>query len=268
METKLIEFKNKENETLRGIMTMPDGAVKKSAVFLHGFERNATVEKKFKQMAGALAQKEIASFRFDASGCGLSDGDFSKTTVEKRSSEMMAALNIIKNEFGDIKISFVAHSLGACVLAKELDKLESLIGKIILIAPGLNQKDILRYYFARDLMKFKKPGLKILFDNYKQYFDENQFLAMINKGDKIVNKWNYIGKQYFLEVKDLDFSHSFDSMKNKILHVHGTADPKVPLESLGIVFPNRIIVPGGDHDLERPDFWEQWFSQAVNFLEK
>jgi len=39
----------------------------------------------------------------------------------------------------------------------------------------------------------------------------------------------------------------------------------VPLESLNTVFPNRIIVPAGDHELERPDFWEKWFGKAVDF---
>ena len=79
-------------------------------------------------------------------------------------------------------------------------------------------------------------------------------------------KENYIRPDYYLEAKDLDFSHSFDSLKEKILHVHGECDLKVPLESLSVEFPNRIIVSGGDHDLERPDFWEQWFPKAIDFL--
>jgi hypothetical protein len=52
------------------------------------------------------------------------------------------------------------------------------------------------------------------------------------------------------------------------LHVHGEFDLSAPPESLGTEFPNRIIVKGGDHDLERPDFWEQWFPKAVEFLTK
>jgi len=27
-----------------------------------------------------------------------------------------------------------------------------------------------------------------------------------------------------------------------------------------------LAVPGDDHDLERPDFFEQWFPKAVDFL--
>jgi pimeloyl-ACP methyl ester carboxylesterase len=266
METKLVEFNNQNNDILRGVITLPDSAPKRGAIFLHGFERNATVEKKFKRMADALCQKGVVVLRFDASGCGLSDGNFSATTVEKRSGELAAALDFFQKEFGAINIDFFAHSLGACVLAQALEGLEPVIGKVILMAPGLNQKDLLRYYFVRDLMKIIDPGLEISFGNYRQYFDENLFLKLIEQNDKIVNKWEYIGKQYFLEAKDLDLSRSFCPMDKKILHIHGDRDQKVPRESLGVEFSNRIIIKGGDHDLERPDFFEQWFPRAVDFL--
>jgi len=78
MKTGLVEFKNKNDDILRGILTVPETAPGRGAIFLHGFERNATVEKKFRRFAGALAERNVASLRFDAAGCGLSGGDFSK----------------------------------------------------------------------------------------------------------------------------------------------------------------------------------------------
>jgi pimeloyl-ACP methyl ester carboxylesterase len=267
MQTKLIEFKNQDNETLRGILTIPDEKPKAGAIFLQGFERNATVEKKFRQIADALVGREIASLRFDASGCGLSDGDFSKTTIKKRAQELLKALEVLQKEAGILKINFVAHSLGTCPLALELEGLDKIINKMVFIAPALNQKDLLRFYFARDSMKKINPDIKISWVNYKQHLNEEEFLADCLHAGKMVRE-NYINPDYFIETKDLDFSHSFDSMIGKILHVHGEFDLSVPLESLNVEFPNRIIVPGGDHNLERPDFWQQWFTRAVEFLAK
>jgi pimeloyl-ACP methyl ester carboxylesterase len=266
-QTKLIEFKNWENEVLRGILTIPDSAPKSGAIFLHGLERNATVEKKFRRMATVLAARGMASFRFDASGCGLSDGDFQKTTIAKRSQELLAAVDFFGKEFGFKKINFVAHSIGACLLATEINILMPMINKIIFIAPALNQKDLLRFYFVRDLMKIKKPELIICWDNYRQYLNEEEFKIAISNNDKML-KWNYIGPKYFLEVESLNFTHCFDEINGRVMHIHGDVDPKVPLESLSVEFPNRIIVKGGDHDLERPDMWQQWFPQAVGFLTK
>lgn len=68
----------------RRVSVNEPGDTAREAVFLQGFERNATVEKKFKAFAGVLAGHGVASLRFDASGCGLSDGDFSKTTLKKK----------------------------------------------------------------------------------------------------------------------------------------------------------------------------------------
>jgi len=264
MKIKLIEFKNQNNITLRGILTISDDQPVAGAIFLQGFERNATVEKKFRQMAASLAAQNVVSLRYDASGCGLSDGDFAKTTIRSRAQELLSAVSIFKRKYGDLKINFVAHSLGACALALALDEVKPVIGKIVFIAPALNQKNLLRFYFVRDAMNKLNSEFKISWTNYKQYLDEELFEKDCRRIDKIARE-NYIGPDYFLEAKDLDFSRSFDTIKEKILHVHGDCDMSVPLESVGIKFARRIIVKGGDHDLERPDFWQQWFPKAVDF---
>lgn len=263
MKTKLVEFNNQDGEILRGIITIPGGGIKGGVVFVHGFERNATVEKKFKKMADALAARGIASFRFDFSGCGLSDGDFSKMTIASRAGELLESIAIFQKEFNFEKIHFVAHSLGACVLAKALKNIKLPINKIVLIAPALNQKDLLKFYFARD----NNPNIGISWQNYKQYLDEEKFLKDCARADKMTGQ-NYIHPDYFIEAKDLDFSADFEKIKDKVLYIHGDGDDKVPLESLNVKFENRIIVSGGDHDLERPDFWDKWFGKTVDFMAK
>ena len=50
------------------------------------------------------------------------------------------------------------------------------------------------------------------------------------------------------------------------MHIHGNKDDKAPLENLNVEFKNKIIIKGGDHDLERPDMMEQWIKNAVDFI--
>lgn len=46
-QTKLVEFKNKTNNLLRGIL-LSNGKSDKAVLMAGGFERSATTEKKFK----------------------------------------------------------------------------------------------------------------------------------------------------------------------------------------------------------------------------
>ncbi len=116
-------------------------------------------------------------------------------------------------------------------------------------------------------MKESNPEIEITWQNYKQYLDENAFQKDCERTDRMT-KVNYIDSKYFLEAKDLDFSNKFDSIKDKVLHIHGSKGITVPIESLNTTFDNQIIVENGDHDLEGPNQLEQWRDKVVDFLLK
>ena len=260
-QTKLVEFKNKENNILRGVLVISE-RIRKAVLMCGGFERSATTEKKFKVLADELAKQDTASLRFDYSGCGLSDGNFAKTTIQEMTSDFKNAVKVLREETSCKNISAVAHSLSACVAANLVKKLP--FEKIILMAPALNQKNLLRYWFVTSAMKKGEPNIKITWQNFKNYLDEKQFQADCSRTDKMT-KANYISADYFLENKDRDYSGLLDDNQN-VLHVHGDKDGKVPLDSLNVKFKNKIIVQGGDHDSEKPDMMEQWLGKAVNFI--
>jgi len=264
MRTRLVEFKNKSGNLLRGILASGGSVAKKAVVFLHGFERAATTEKKFKTLSDRLINSNIASLRFDNSGCGLSDGEFEKMTIKSMTDDFHKALEFIRK--GKIEnIVVVAHSLSACIVANSLKNYKNPFSKIVLIAPALNQKDLLRYWFVKNLMKTKDKKLEIDWQNFRHYLNEDEFKKDCLKEDKMA-KANYISNDYFLENMNIDYSPLLKETREHILHIHGDKDDKVPLESLNIIFPNSIIVKDGDHDLERPDMINQWLNQCVSFI--
>ena len=132
MKTKLVEFLNAEKQNLRGVIVSGD-IVNGGVICLSGFEKCATTEKKFKALADKLAENMFASLRFDFSGCGLSGGDFSQMKIDSQVEEFMKALDYFKKEMGDVKINIVAHSLGACVLAGQIEKIKDGMGKIVFV---------------------------------------------------------------------------------------------------------------------------------------
>lgn len=204
-QTKLIEFSNKTNDLLRGILLLNSNNVK-VVLMCGGFERSTTTEKKFKILADKLIERDISSLRFDYTGCGLSDGDFSKITVEKMADDLRSAVEFLREEIEVEKISIVCHSLSACALGRVLN--EENFKKIVLLAPALNQKNLLRYWFAMSAAKKDFPEAEINWNNFKDYLDENQFQKDCLRIDKMT-KTGYISPSYFLENKDKDYSTYF-----------------------------------------------------------
>jgi len=257
---KLIEFQSSSGEILRGILTTSktvDGIV----LMCGGFERTATTEKKFKMLADKLVENDIASFRFDFSGTGLSDGDFSKTTIKKVTADILKAVDTLRKETSG-KVHVVAHSLSACAISILLQK--SIFEKIVFLAPALNQKDLLRFWFTSS--QEKKNNNNVSWSNYKNFLDEELFTKDCNRTDKMT-KANYIAAEYFLENEGKDYSELITD-SNNILLIQGADDDKVPFENTYIEFTNTIIVKDGDHDLERPDMMNQWINEAINFIKE
>ncbi|MEI6379033.1 MAG: alpha/beta fold hydrolase [Candidatus Falkowbacteria bacterium] len=260
MITKLLEFNNQSEALLRGILATEQEFRKDYAVvMLGGFERAGTTDPKFKSLADRLAEAGIASFRFDVSGCGLSDGDFYHQTTESLSAELQNAVELLKGQ-GYQKFVLVGHSQAGCAIALAWIKIRP--AKIVLIAPALNQQDLLRLWFAQKNNK----EIKIGWANYKNYFQEEEFLANVQQ-DMVAksHKLNYL---YRFENKDRDYSQNLaDFPTDNLLCIHGDNDQVVPLESLKLDFKNKIIVAQGDHDLVKPGAIEQWIDKAVDFIE-
>ena len=260
MATKLLEFENYKKEILRGILVEnPDSDKNYVVVMLGGFERSATSEKKFKALADKLALKGIASFRFDAPDCGLSDGDFYPMTTESLAEDLRSAVEFLKR-IGYGSFAAVGHSLAGCVISLVLDEAD--FKKIVLLAPALNQRDLLRLWFVQNARK----DIKIDWNNYKEYFREEDFIK--DAESDMTAKSHMVSFNYRIKNQERDYSRNYESRAGKVLLVHGRKDDKVPLESLGVDFPNKIILEEGDHDLERPEVIEGWLDGAVQFLLK
>jgi esterase/lipase len=260
--TKLLEFINGHNEVLRGILTDTENKCVHAVVMMGGFERSATTEAKFKILADKLAEHDIFSLRFDYAGIGLADGDFSRISVKKLAADLEYAIAALTEETACEKISFVAHSLPSCIMADRSKR--DIFYKIVLLSPAFNQKELLRYWFTSSSMKKKNPDIKIDWDNFREYLNEESFRKYCHDTRKMT-KAHYAGTGYFIESSEVDYSEKIMGGEN-ILHVHGAKDEAAPLAGVSVNFSHKIIVENGDHDLERPDMIKQWLDKTVEFL--
>lgn len=255
METELLEFNNGNGDTLRGIFVSNSNKGTNALLMVAGFEGSATTQKKFKLLADNV---KIPSFRFDYSGIGLSDGDFSKLTVNNLALDIKSAVDLL-NRKGFSGLYLVCHSLAACAASLTAEYFD----KIVLLAPALNQKDLLRYWFVKSQNDKRKFAELINWNNYKQYLNEEEFLKDC-ENTKITDM-NEISPDYYMENKNANYCSRFKNIQEKIFLIHGLNDDIVPVESLTLNFNNKLLIDG-DHDLERPDMISKWLEPAVKFL--
>lgn len=113
-------FQNAQGESLSGLLEMPSGAIKSYALFAHCFtcsKDNLAAAR----IALALADCGIAVLRFDFTGLGNSQGDFSNTNFSSNLQDLLAAARYLEQHYAAPAL-LIGHSLGgAAVLAVAQD---------------------------------------------------------------------------------------------------------------------------------------------------
>ncbi len=243
-----LNFNTQEENHLVGLNLYK--GYEKVVIFLGGFCDSVGLHHKYNNIANGL---ESSSLFLDFQGIGLSSfglsNDFySEITIEKMSKDLETAVeHLIDYKYK--KISVVAHSVSACVVAHLINKKQKdLFEEIIFIAPALNQKSLLRYWYYNYCL-----GGLLTFEEIQKAFKEEEyfekdFLDYCNKG-RIVKSF-FIKSNYFLENKDKNYYNLLkDVDSNKIFQICGDSDPLIPLESLEKL--GQIIkIKNGDHNFE------------------
>lgn len=133
-------------------------------------ERDGIVgeSKIYKQLALSLAEKGVASIRFDDRGTGSSSSASSDYGVQEAISDLKAVLDYTKGipEVDKTKIGFIGHGFGA-TLATKLATLDSSVSFLICLAPpGLDGSRLLLAESQKtsELEKLDDASLTLLID--------------------------------------------------------------------------------------------------------
>lgn len=203
-----VAFKNKTKKQLMGILHLPKGERKFPLVVIcHGFGDDKT-QRKIVRLARILEKDRIATFRFDFEGCGDSEGDFLKATVEKEVEDLNSAIRYIKKIKNiDLRnFAFVGHSIGAVICTLFLARSKIDAKAIVMWAPSFNQKALMKYWASpKQMKKWKSQG----------YLHRE-------------GKEKVIGLDYLKENINKDYSQILEQIKIPILIIHGEKDETVP----------------------------------------
>ena len=95
-----LEFPNTDGERLSGLLEMPPAGVQpqRYALFAHCFTCGKDIAAA-SRISRAMATRGIAVLRFDFTGLGNSDGDFSNTNFSSNVADLLAAARAMEEQY-------------------------------------------------------------------------------------------------------------------------------------------------------------------------
>jgi putative redox protein len=102
-------FKNAAGEELAGLLELPENP-KAFALLAHCFTCGKDL-KGAARIARKLTENAIAVLRFDFTGLGNSEGDFSNTNFSSNISDLLCAVDYLRRQY-EAPSLLIGHSLG------------------------------------------------------------------------------------------------------------------------------------------------------------
>lgn len=153
--TEKFSFKNEQGEELSGRLESPDSQAPKAyALFAHCFTCSKDVLAATK-ISKALTDYGIAVLRFDFTGLGNSQGDFSNTNFSSNVSDLVAASKALKESKGEVKL-LIGHSLGGAAVLYAASQIESCEAVVTIGAPS--DVEHIQHLFGDQLSEMQNTG--------------------------------------------------------------------------------------------------------------
>lgn len=134
MSFEKVQFTNQQGDTLAARLDMPtEGAPDAFALFAHCF----TCSKDLRAVGAisrALNRQNIAVLRFDFTGLGESEGDFSDTNFSSNVDDLIEAAEYLAEHY-DAPRLLVGHSLGGAAVLQAAHQIESSVAVATIGAP-------------------------------------------------------------------------------------------------------------------------------------
>ncbi len=207
-----LTFKNEKGESLAARLDLPvDEKPVAYAVFAHCFtctkNLNAVVN-----INRALAREGIATLRFDFTGLGESEGDFSHTSFSSNVSDLIAAADFLKLEF-DAPGLLIGHSLGGAAVLQAAKHIPSTVAVATIGAPS-NLDHLARYLTP-----------------------QRQAIATQGEAEiTLAGKTFRIKKQFFDDLQPTHFQETIQNLNKALLIFHSPVDSIVGIENAAEIF--------------------------------
>ncbi|MXS83932.1 alpha/beta fold hydrolase [Nitrosomonas oligotropha] len=227
-------FQNAQGESLSGLLEMPSGAIKSYALFAHCFTCSKD-NPAAARIALALADRGIAVLRFDFTGLGNSQGDFSNTNFSSNLQDLLAAARYLEQHYAAPAL-LIGHSLGGAAVLAVAQELPQVNAVVTIGAPATAAH--VKHLFAGSYRELQnQPSVQVELAG-RSFKIKRQFIDDLEK----YNSVEHIG-----------------ALKKALLIFHSPVDDVVSIDEAGRIFtaakhPKSFVsLDHADHLLSNPE---------------
>lgn len=234
MKTQRVSFNNNDGQRLAGLLDLPAGTPRAFALFAHCFTCSKNV-KAAGNIARALNDAGIAVLRFDFTGLGESEGDFSDTNFSGNIADLVAAANFLDEEHEAPRL-LVGHSLGGAAVLAAASQIPSAVAVATIAAPA----------HAAHVAHLLDPVVEELQEHGE---------AVVRLGGRPFT----VRKQFLADLQQHSSAESIGALRKALLVMHAPLDDVVDIENAGEIFqaakhPKSFLsLDQADHLLSRPE---------------
>lgn len=210
------DFPNSKGEMLSGRLDLPKGSSPRAfALFAHCFTCSKDIIAP-SVVSQTLTDLGIGVLRFDFTGLGSSQGDFSNTNFSSNVEDLLYAYHHLSREHGAPEM-LIGHSLGGAAVLKAATELEHVKAVVTIGAPSDVQH--VAHLFENDLAKISADGEAKVRLAGREFTIKQQFIDDLNES-KIIE--------------------GVRQMKKALLVMHAPLDNTVGIEHAGKIFDQAL----------------------------
>jgi len=228
-----LAFNNEHGQQLSARLDLPDSEPRAYALLAHCFTCNKSL-KAAGHIAKGLVDQNIAVCRFDFTGLGESEGDFSNTNFTSNVQDILSAANFMEEQ-GYAAHILVGHSLGGTAVLKAANFISSVKAVVTIASPA-------------------SPA------HVAEQFSDSK--AMIAKhGEAVVTLAGRdftIREQFIDDLEQASVLDDIGALKKALLVMHAPLDETVGIENAATIFQlahhpkSYISLDKSDHLLSQP----------------
>jgi len=235
VKTERVEFQNADGHVLSGRLEMPvDEKPVAYALFAHCF----TCSKDYKSVtyiSRTLAEQGIAVLRFDFTGLGESEGEFSDTNFSSNVDDLVAAARFLEEDYEGPAL-LMGHSFGGAAVLQAAAKIRSSKAVVTIAAPCSPQH------------------LERLVTGRREELDKHGEIEVTIAGRPF-----RIKKQFVEDLETLRMDETIRNLGRALLVFHSPIDQVVSIDNAAHIFKTAkhpksfVTLDSADHLLLDPD---------------
>jgi putative redox protein len=232
---KEITFENRQGQTLAGALHRPDnGQAHACAVFAHCFTCTKN-SKAAVRISEALSAEGITVLRFDFTGLGQSEGDFSSTRFSSNGDDHVDAAAFMEQQ-GEPPALLIGHSLGGTAVLAAANEIDSVTAVATIGSPASAEHVL--HLIEDDLDKIESEGH-----------------AQVRLAGRPFN----IKKDFVEDARTQSVCENLHKLRKALLVMHSPVDELVSIDQAALIYTNAkhpksfVSLDNADHLLTRDE---------------